>query len=45
MRELPRAIEDALAEIAGGEAQRVIDMIAKAPPGPIQTKWGPCPRL
>src|SRR6202171_4130449 len=34
------AIQDALAEIAGGEAQRVIDMIAKAPPGPIKTKWG-----
>jgi hypothetical protein len=34
------AIEDALAEIAEGESQRVIDMIAKAPPGPIKTKWG-----
>src|SRR5216684_6618190 len=34
------AIQDALAEIADGEAQRVIDMIAKAPPGPIKTKWG-----
>src|SRR5580765_2470949 len=34
------AIEDALAEIAGGEAQRVTEMIAKAPPGPIKTKWG-----
>src|SRR6202171_190305 len=34
------AIQDALAEIAEGEAQRVIDMIAKAPPGPIKTKWG-----
>src|SRR5260370_42285973 len=34
------ALEDALAEIAEGEAQRVIDMIAKAPPGPIKTKWG-----
>src|SRR5258707_3130787 len=34
------AIQDALAEIAEGEAQRAIDMIAKAPPGPIKTKWG-----
>src|SRR6202035_1671500 len=34
------AIEDALTEIAGGEGRRVIDMIAKAPPGPIKTKWG-----
>src|SRR5437667_143326 len=33
------AIQDALAEIAEGEGQRVIDMIAKAPPGPIKTKW------
>ena len=35
-----KAIEDALAEIAGGEGQRVIDMIDKAPSGPIKTKWG-----
>src|SRR5689334_15176996 len=35
------AIEDALAEIATGEGQRVIDMIEKAPQGPINTKWGP----
>src|SRR4051812_26709848 len=35
-----KAIEDALAEIAAGEGWRVIDMIAKAPPGPIKTKWG-----
>ncbi len=34
------ALEDALAEIADGEGQRVIDMIDKAPPGPIKTKWG-----
>src|SRR6266581_4263340 len=34
------AIQDALAEIAEGESQRVTDMIAKAPPGPIKTKWG-----
>jgi hypothetical protein len=34
------ALKDALAEIAEGEGQRVIDMIAEAPPGPIKTKWG-----
>jgi hypothetical protein len=32
------ALEDALAEIAEGEGQRVIEMIANAPPGPIKTK-------
>src|SRR6476469_8736554 len=35
-----KALEDALAEIAEGESQRVIDMIDKAPPGPIKTQWG-----
>src|ERR1700755_912794 len=35
-----KAIEDALAEIAAGEGQRVIEMIDKAPPGPIKTQWG-----
>jgi hypothetical protein len=35
------ALEDALAQIATGESDRVIDMIAKAPPGPIETRWGP----
>src|SRR3954451_11319175 len=35
-----KAIEDALAEIADGEGERVIEMIDKAPPGPIKTKWG-----
>ena len=34
------AIQDALAEIAKGEGQRIIDMVAKAPPGPIKTQWG-----
>src|ERR1700693_741736 len=34
------ALQDALAEIAEGEGQRVIDLVAKAPPGPIKTKWG-----
>src|SRR5438309_10347651 len=32
------AIQDALAEIAEGEGQRVIEMIDKAPPGPVKTK-------
>ncbi|HEY2048927.1 MAG TPA: CmcJ/NvfI family oxidoreductase [Caulobacteraceae bacterium] len=34
------ALKDALAEIATGESQRVIDMIENAPPGPIETRWG-----
>ena len=34
------ALEDALAQIAEGEGQRVIDMIDNAPPGPIKTRWG-----
>ena len=35
-----KALDDALAEIAGGDGQRVIDMIDKASSGPIKTKWG-----
>jgi hypothetical protein len=35
------ALADALAQIAEGEGQRVLDMIDSAPPGPIQTRWGP----
>src|SRR3974390_3684149 len=34
------ALQDALAEIASGESQRLTDMLDKAPPGPIKTKWG-----
>ena len=34
------ALEDALAQIAEGDGQRVIDMIDRAPPGPIETRWG-----
>src|SRR5271166_953096 len=34
------ALEDALAQIAEGEGQRVIDMIDNAPPGPIETPRG-----
>jgi hypothetical protein len=34
------ALEDALAEIAGGEGQRLREMLDKAPPGPIKTQWG-----
>src|SRR5580693_2410678 len=36
-----KALDDALAQIATGESDRVIEMIASAPPGPIQTRWGP----
>src|ERR1700751_5919901 len=36
----PNAKNDAPAETASGESQRVADMIDKAPPGPIKTKWG-----
>jgi len=35
-----KALDDALATIAEGESQRVIDMIHNAPPGPIETRWG-----
>lgn len=34
------ALKDALAEIAAGEGRRVIEMIDKAPPGAIETRWG-----
>jgi hypothetical protein len=34
------ATEAALAQIAEGEGQSVIDMLDNAPPGPIKTKWG-----
>src|SRR5579885_3859794 len=37
-----KALDDALAQIAEGEGQRVLDMIDNAPRGrPIETKWGP----
>ncbi len=35
------AIEAALNQIAEGHSQAVIDWIENAPPGPIETKWGP----
>src|SRR5690606_27281651 len=36
-----KALEDALAQIAEGEGQRVADRIGNAPPGaPIETRWG-----
>src|SRR5579885_1532283 len=36
-----KALEDALAQIADGEGQRVADRIHNTPPGaPIETKWG-----
>lgn len=34
------ALEDALALIASGEGQAVIDLIERAPPGPVATRWG-----
>ena len=34
------ATEDALALVATGRGQAIIDMIENAPPGPIKTKWG-----
>ncbi len=34
------ALEDALAQIASGQGQAVIDLIENAPPGPIETQWG-----
>jgi hypothetical protein len=34
------AMEEALRQIATGEEQAVLDRIANAPPGPIETKWG-----
>lgn len=36
-----QALEDALAEIATGEAQRFLDWVGNVPPGPIETRWGP----
>ena len=35
------ALEDARIEMAGGEEQRLLDRIKNAPPGPIETRWGP----
>src|ERR1700747_2236419 len=35
------ALEDALAEIATGAERRLVEMIDTAPPGPIETEWGP----
>ena len=34
------ATEAALAQVAGGQGQAVIDMLDSSPPGPIETKWG-----
>ena len=34
------ATKAALAQVAAGEGQPVIDMIENAPPGPIETQWG-----
>ena len=35
------AIEAALAQITDGNGQAIIDRIENAPPGPIETRWGP----
>jgi hypothetical protein len=35
-----KALADALAQIAEGEGRRVIEMIDRASPGPIETRWG-----
>ena len=40
MREPPRRSRMRLPRSPSGEGQRVIDMIDKAPPGPIKTRWG-----
>jgi len=34
------ATQAALEQIATGEGQAIVQMIEKAPPGPIETKWG-----
>ena len=34
------AMEDALAQVAEGDTQAVIDMFKNAPPGPVETQWG-----
>jgi len=34
------ALEDALAQSDDGEDQRILDLIEKSPPGPIETRWG-----
>src|SRR5580658_6574241 len=35
------ALDDALAQIAKGGAKQVLALIDNAPPGPIETRWGP----
>jgi hypothetical protein len=35
------ALKDAVAEANSGEARKVSETIENAPPGPIETKWGP----
>src|ERR1700678_4005998 len=35
------AFNDALAKIASGDDRRTAEMIEAAPPGPIETQWGP----
>ena len=35
------ALEAALAQITGGKVKAFVDMLDTAPPGPIETEWGP----
>src|ERR1700685_2672934 len=35
------AFKDALAKIASGDDRRTAEMIEAAPPGPVETQWGP----
>ncbi|MDE0451066.1 MAG: CmcJ/NvfI family oxidoreductase [Gammaproteobacteria bacterium] len=35
------AMKDAFAEVASGDSQAVVEMLKTAPPGAIETKWGP----
>ncbi len=34
------ATKDALAQIASGDGQPIIDLLESAPPGPVETEWG-----
>src|SRR3954464_4234521 len=34
------ALDDAISQVVEGEGKRLAAMIAQAPPGPIETRWG-----
>ena len=36
-----KALQDWIAELETGEGRKAVEAIATAPPGPIQTRWGP----